>query len=132
MPCPECNGARLNPTALSVRVHDLTITDFCSLPIDQAVHWLENQHFKGSQTIIAEPLLKELSHRLQFMDRVGLDYLSLGRNMATLSGGEAQRIRLASQLGSGLVGVTYVLDEPSIGLHPKDNQRLIDTLRNLQ
>lgn len=132
MPCPDCNGARLNPTALSVKVNGLTITDFCNLPIDQTASWLEEQKFKGSQIIIAEPLTKELSHRLQFMVRVGLDYLSLGRNMATLSGGEAQRIRLASQLGSGLVGVTYVLDEPSIGLHPKDNQRLIDTLRNLQ
>lgn len=132
MPCPDCNGARLNPTALSVRVDDLTITDFCALPIGEAVDWLNSREFKGSQTIIAEPLIKELAHRLQFMVRVGLDYLSLGRSMSTLSGGEAQRIRLASQLGSGLVGVTYVLDEPSIGLHPKDNQRLLDTLRNLQ
>ena len=81
---------------------------------------------------MAEPLIKELTHRLSFMINVGLDYISLGRTMTTLSGGEAQRIRLASQLGSGLVGVTYVLDEPSIGLHPRDNERLIATLRSLQ
>ena len=132
MACPDCDGARLNSTALAVRVGDKNITQFCSLAIDDALQWLSACEFKGSQCIVAEPLLKELNHRLQFMVSVGLDYLSLGRNMATLSGGEAQRIRLASQLGSGLVGVTYVLDEPSIGLHPRDNQRLINTLRSLQ
>ena len=93
---------------------------------------MASRTFSGRHVLVAEPLLKELTHRLGFMVRVGLDYLSLGRNMATLSGGEAQRIRLASQLGSGLVGVTYVLDEPSIGLHPRDNERLVGTLRNLQ
>lgn len=132
MPCPQCQGARLNPTALSVRVNDLTITDFCNLSISDALEWMENCTFKGSQSMVAEPLLKELTHRLMFMDHVGLDYISLARNMSTMSGGEAQRIRLASQLGSGLVGVTYVLDEPSIGLHPRDNQRLLNTLRDLQ
>ncbi|MBU1247838.1 MAG: excinuclease ABC subunit UvrA, partial [Proteobacteria bacterium] len=93
---------------------------------------LRSLSFDGDRNLIAEPLMKELDHRIGFMVNVGLDYLSLGRNMSTLSGGEAQRIRLASQLGSGLVGVTYVLDEPSIGLHPRDNQRLLDTLRSLQ
>ncbi|MGE4297121.1 MAG: excinuclease ABC subunit UvrA [Desulfovibrionaceae bacterium] len=131
-PCPECGGARLRPESLAVRVGDLNIHQFCSLSIARALPWLEAQSFPGHQAAIAEPLLKELGHRLRFLVNVGIDYLSLGRNMATLSGGEAQRIRLASQLGSGLVGVTYVLDEPSIGLHPKDNVRLLDTLRSLQ
>ncbi len=132
MPCPVCSGARLNPTACAVRVDDCNIVDFCSLSIARALDWMAGRHFEGRHVLVAEPLVKELTHRLQFMVNVGLDYLSLGRNMATLSGGEAQRIRLASQLGSGLVGVTYVLDEPSIGLHPRDNQRLIETLRSLQ
>ena len=132
MPCPQCGGARLNPTAQAVKVDDLSVVDFCSLSIERALAWMASRHFEGRHTLVAEPLLKELNHRLQFMVSVGLEYLSLGRNMATLSGGEAQRIRLASQLGSGLVGVTYVLDEPSIGLHPRDNKRLVQTLRGLQ
>jgi excinuclease ABC subunit A len=135
-PCPACHGARLRSAVLAVRVpatpEGLNIHQFCSLPIDRALAWLGAQDFSGADALIAGPLLKELSHRLGFMKGVGLDYLSLGRNMATLSGGEAQRIRLASQLGSGLVGVTYVLDEPSIGLHPRDNERLLKTLRSLQ
>jgi excinuclease ABC subunit A len=131
-PCPTCNGARLRPEALAVRVADQNIAQFCAMPIDRALPWLSGLDFAGSDLLIAEPLLKELTHRLQFLSGVGLDYLSLARNMATLSGGEAQRIRLAGQLGSGLVGVTYVLDEPSIGLHPRDNDRLLATLRQLQ
>jgi len=131
-PCPACEGARLRPEALAVRVADRNISEFCSMSIRRALEWLQSLSFAGHETLIAEPLLKELRHRLGFMVNVGLEYLSLSRNMATLSGGEAQRIRLASQLGSGLVGVTYVLDEPSIGLHPRDNQRLLDTLRSLQ
>ena len=130
--CPDCRGARLRPEALAVRVDDLTIARFCSMSIVRALEWLHSRDFKGRYAVVAEPLLKELTHRLSFMINVGLDYLSLGRAMSTLSGGEAQRIRLASQLGSGLVGVTYVLDEPSIGLHPRDNQRLLNTLRSLQ
>ncbi|MDL2307158.1 excinuclease ABC subunit UvrA [Desulfovibrio sp. OttesenSCG-928-C06] len=130
--CPDCKGARLKPEALAARVDDLNIAQFVSLSITRALEWLRTRKFTGKQQAIAEPLLKELEHRLAFMINVGLDYLSLGRNMVTLSGGEAQRIRLASQLGSGLVGVTYVLDEPSIGLHPRDNERLIHTLRSLQ
>lgn len=131
-PCPACNGARLRPESLAVKVEGVSIFDFCSMSIKRALDWLEALEFKGHDLLIAEPLLKELTHRLGFMVNVGLDYLNLGRNMATLSGGEAQRIRLAGQLGSGLVGVTYVLDEPSIGLHPRDNERLLKTLRSLQ
>ena len=130
--CPACNGARLRPEALAVRVDDLSIHQFCSLPVERALSWLGERAFTGRHTLVAEPLIKELTHRLLFMTNVGLDYISLARTMTTLSGGEAQRIRLASQLGSGLVGVTYVLDEPSIGLHPRDNERLIATLRSLQ
>jgi excinuclease ABC subunit A len=135
-PCPVCGGARLKPEALAVRVparaDGLNIDAFCRLSIARALDWLSAQDFSGAQALIAGPLLKELTHRLGFMKGVGLDYISLSRNMNTLSGGEAQRIRLASQLGSGLVGVTYVLDEPSIGLHPRDNERLLKTLRSLQ
>ena len=143
-PCPACQGARLKPEALAVRVpatpDGLSIHDFCSLSIARTLEWLSGQDFTGDadsgiggrDAQIAGPLLKELTHRLGFMQGVGLDYISLARNMGTLSGGEAQRIRLASQLGSGLVGVTYVLDEPSIGLHPRDNERLLKTLRSLQ
>jgi len=131
-PCPVCEGARLKPESLAVRVADKNMVEFTSMSIQRALEWLEGLEFSGHDTLISEPLLKELTHRLGFMVNVGLEYLSLGRNMATLSGGEAQRIRLASQLGSGLVGVTYVLDEPSIGLHPRDNQRLLNTLRSLQ
>jgi excinuclease ABC subunit A len=131
-PCPDCQGARLKPEALAVRVADLDIFQFCSLPIERALAWMSAKSFTGADALIAEPLLKELNHRLKFLAGVGLEYLCLGRNMSTLSGGEAQRIRLAGQLGSGLVGVTYVLDEPSIGLHPRDNARLLETLRSLQ
>ncbi|GAB6038449.1 excinuclease ABC subunit UvrA [Fundidesulfovibrio butyratiphilus] len=130
-PCPACQGARLKPEALAVRVQDNNIHEFCSLPIERALAWIKALDFTGARALVAEPLLKELTHRLGFLSGVGLDYLSLGRAMATLSGGEAQRIRLAGQLGSGLVGVTYVLDEPSIGLHPRDNERLLATLRTL-
>ncbi|SHN67585.1 excinuclease ABC subunit UvrA [Desulfovibrio litoralis] len=130
--CPACKGARLKPEALAVKVNGINIYEFCSLSVTKAFNWIEALDFSGRHSIIAEPLQKELSHRLSFMSSVGLEYLTLSRSMATLSGGEAQRIRLASQLGSGLVGVTYVLDEPSIGLHPKDNLRLLNTLRSLQ
>jgi excinuclease ABC subunit A len=131
-PCPACGGARLKPEALAVRVEKLNINEFCGLPVVRALEWLRDRSFAGQQELIAGPLLKELVHRLDFLVRVGLDYLSLARTMSTLSGGEAQRIRLAGQLGSGLVGVTYVLDEPSIGLHPRDNARLLASLRDLQ
>ena len=130
--CPTCHGTRLRKEALSVRVNGLNIEDFCNLSIERALAWVKGLSFTGRHALIAEPLVKELTFRLGFMVNVGLEYLTLGRSMTTLSGGEAQRIRLASQLGSGLVGVTYVLDEPSIGLHPRDNERLIRTLRSLQ
>lgn len=129
--CPDCGGSRLRPEVLAVRVDDLNIHQFSSLSILKALEWLQSRRFTGRHALIAEPLLKELTHKMSFMVNVGLGYVTLARTMATLSGGEAQRIRLASQLGSGLVGVTYVLDEPSIGLHPRDNAMLIGTLRDL-
>jgi excinuclease ABC subunit A len=132
MDCPACHGQRLAPEALAVKIDGLSIADFCALSIDKEIAWLRSRTFTGRWAVIADALLKELLHRLSFLKSVGLDYLTLSRSMATLSGGEAQRIRLASQLGAGLVGVTYVLDEPSIGLHPRDNERLIATLRSLQ
>ncbi len=130
--CPGCAGARLRPEALAVKIEGAGIHDICSWSIARTLEWLEASRFSGVRKKIAAPLLKELRHRLSFLVNVGLDYINLERNMSTLSGGEAQRIRLAGQLGSGLVGVTYVLDEPSIGLHPSDNARLIGTLRSLQ
>ncbi len=130
--CPDCRGDRLSPQALAVRIREKSIADFCRLSVERAMEWLDGLSFSGRWSLIADPLLKELRHRLGFLRNVGLEYLSLSRTMTTLSGGEAQRIRLASQLGAGLVGVTYVLDEPSIGLHPRDNERLLATLRSLQ
>jgi len=131
-PCPACSGARLRPEALSVHVQGKNIHQFTSMSVQRGLEWLQGLDFKQMQSRIAGPLINELTHRLKFLVNVGLDYMSLSRNMSTLSGGEAQRIRLAGQLGSGLVGVTYVLDEPSIGLHPRDNDRLLSTLRELQ
>ncbi|MFO7816949.1 MAG: excinuclease ABC subunit UvrA [Thermodesulfobacteriota bacterium] len=131
-PCPECKGARLKPEALAVYVQDVNIFNFVNMSVDKALNWVSTLKFSGFSSTIAAPLVTELKHRLKFLSRVGLDYLNLARNMATLSGGEAQRIRLAGQLGSGLVGVTYVLDEPSIGLHPRDNHRLLEALSSLR
>ncbi len=131
-PCPGCNGARLRREALAVKIDGVNIAEFCAMPVEKSLEWVRGRKFSDSLQNISEPLLKELNHRLEFMKNVGLEYISLGRSMSTLSGGEVQRIRLASQLGTGLVGVTYVLDEPSIGLHPKDNARLLKTLRGLQ
>ncbi|MBU1240820.1 excinuclease ABC subunit UvrA, partial [Myxococcota bacterium] len=130
--CPSCSGTRLRPEVLAIRVDGINIHQFTSMSIEEALEWAASRSFGGADAQIADPLLKELVHRLKFLHRVGLDYLSLSREMSTVSGGEAQRIRLASQLGTGLVGVTYVLDEPTIGLHQKDNLRLLDTLRELQ
>lgn len=130
--CPQCHGARLKKEALSVTIEGLSIHQYVELSIMRAKEWISTLSFSGRYELIAAPLVKEIAERLQFLEDVGLDYVTLARTMATLSGGEAQRIRLASQLGSGLVGVTYVLDEPSIGLHPRDNDRLIRTLRSLQ
>lgn len=131
-PCPRCKGKRLREEALAVTIEDCSIADFVALSVMRAQEWLDALVFTGKDAMVAEPLLREIKQRLAFMADVGLEYVTLERTMMTLSGGEAQRIRLASQLGSGLVGVTYVLDEPSIGLHPRDNDRLIRTLRSLQ
>ncbi|MCF6764412.1 excinuclease ABC subunit UvrA [Thiotrichales bacterium 19S3-7] len=130
--CPSCNGARLNEAARYVFFKDKPLFELTELSIESAFDWLDSLTFKGQQQIIAQRLLKEIKLRLKFLINVGLNYLNLSRRADTLSGGEAQRIRLASQIGAGLVGVMYVLDEPSIGLHQRDNQRLIDTLIHLR
>ncbi|MDB5183499.1 MAG: uvrA [Candidatus Saccharibacteria bacterium] len=131
--CHACHGARLKPVVLAVTVHDKNIMDICRLGVDEALDFFAN-HFKLSdqEQIIATQILKEIVARLSFMSNVGLTYLELSRAANTLSGGEAQRIRLATQIGSGLQGVLYVLDEPSIGLHQRDNDRLIETLKRLR
>ena len=130
--CPACQGARLKPEALAVRIGRWSIIALCRMAIEQLIGELETLQFEPRQTIIATPILKEIRERLSFLRGVGLGYLSLDRKAGTLSGGEAQRIRLASQIGSGLAGVLYILDEPSIGLHQRDNNKLIKTLINLR
>ena len=132
IPCPVCDGARLKPEVLAVRVGGLSIAQLCELPISEARDFLADLNLTGQAAQIAGSVLTEINARLGFLVDVGLDYLSLARGAATLSGGEAQRIRLATQIGSGLVGVLYVLDEPSIGLHQRDNTRLIETLQRLR
>ena len=132
--CPECNGARLNKEALHFRIHDKNIYELASMDISELYDWLEGveEHLEDKQRRIAEEILKELKSRLRFLLDVGLDYLSLNRTSVSLSGGESQRIRLATQIGSQLVNVLYILDEPSIGLHQRDNQRLIRSLKKLR
>jgi len=130
--CPECGGARLKPESLAVTVGGRSIYELCSLSIANAVEAMSTLELSDREHMIADRVFKEVRERMQFLLDVGLDYLSLARSAGTLSGGEAQRIRLASQIGSGLVGVLYVLDEPSIGLHQRDNQRLIATLERLR
>ncbi len=130
--CPDCGGARLNPLALGVIVGGRSIHDLCSLSIGAAAEALASLELSERDRLIAERVVREINARMGFLLDVGLDYLSLHRSAATLAGGEAQRIRLASQIGSGLVGVLYVLDEPSIGLHQRDNRRLLDTLLRLR
>ncbi len=132
VPCPVCHGARLKPEVLAVKVGDLSIADLCRLPLNEARTFLTGLVLGVREQAIAAQVLKEINARLGFLLDVGLDYLSLERPAGTLSGGEAQRIRLATQIGSGLVGVLYVLDEPSIGLHQRDNRRLIETLTRLR
>ena len=132
VPCPDCGGARLNPLALAVTVDGRNIHELCAMSIADAVKTLAELRLDDRDTMIAEQVLKEIRSRLGFLLDVGLDYLNLSRSAATLAGGEAQRIRLASQVGSGLVGVLYVLDEPSIGLHQRDNRRLIETLLRMR
>ena len=136
-PCPSCEGARLRPEALAVTIDEFNIVNISSWPIQKALDWVNRLNGTESplnprQQIIADRVLKELTERLGFLVDVGLDYLSLNRSAGTLSGGEAQRIRLATQIGSHLMGVLYVLDEPSIGLHPRDNGRLLRTLEGLR
>ena len=131
-PCPACKGARLKPEVLAVTLGGKSIAEVCALSIDECASFLKEVKLNKREAQIAERVMKEVHARLGFLLDVGLDYLSLDRPAATLSGGEAQRIRLATQIGSGLVGVLYVLDEPSIGLHQRDNRRLIDTLTRLR
>ncbi len=131
-PCPGCKGARLNESACNVFINKITLPEVTSMPIIKAKTLFETMELKGARGKIAEKILKEVNDRLSFLVNVGLDYLTLERSAETLSGGEAQRIRLASQIGAGLVGVMYILDEPSIGLHQRDNQRLLKTLFHLR
>ncbi len=130
--CPDCGGKRLSPTSLSITVGDRNIDDFCSLSVADALNFIQNLQLEGSEAVIARDIVKEIKARLGFLVSVGLDYLTLSRKAGTLSGGEAQRIRLATQIGSSLVGVLYILDEPSIGLHQRDNSKLIGTLKKLR
>ncbi|MDD4272200.1 MAG: excinuclease ABC subunit UvrA [Desulfobacter postgatei] len=130
--CSKCNGSRLNPGASAVQVADKTIQQIAAMSVKQAADFVNSLHLSGREKAVSESILGELSQRLSFMEDVGLDYLTLDRSAATLSGGESQRIRLATQIGSKLSGVLYVLDEPSIGLHQRDNARLLSTLMHLK
>jgi excinuclease ABC subunit A len=130
--CPDCRGKRLRPSSLAVRVKCLSIADYAAMPVSRALLTVKSWEFGSREMQIAGRVLDEIRRRLEFLSAVGLDYLSLERSAATLSGGEAQRIRLATQIGSKLRGVLYVLDEPSIGLHPRDNGRLLETLTHLR
>lgn len=131
-PCPKCKGARLKKEALAVRVGDKNINEFTKLSIKDELEYISSIEFSEKDKIISDQIIKEIKSRLQFLIDVGLDYLNLSRNSGTLSGGESQRIRLATQIGSALMGVLYILDEPSIGLHQRDNDKLIGTLKNLR
>ena len=131
-PCPVCNGKRLSPNYLAVTVGNINIDDFCRMSIESALQFVEKLEFSENEKIISYEIIKEIKARLGFLSSVGLEYLTLARKAGTLSGGEAQRIRLATQIGSALVGVLYILDEPSIGLHQRDNTKLIQTLKTLR
>jgi len=130
--CPECGGARLKPEFLAVTVGDKNIKEFCDMSVVKELEFIDSLSFSERNEMIARPILKEIKERLTFLQSVGLDYLDLSRSSGTLSGGESQRIRLATQIGSSLMGVLYILDEPSIGLHQRDNERLISTLKRLR
>lgn len=130
--CESCNGRRLKDEALSVKINDKSIMDICDLPIDKCKIFFETLELNDTERYVARTILKEIMARLEFLNNVGLGYLSLNRSTSSLSGGESQRIRLATQIGSNLTGVLYVLDEPTIGLHQRDNAKLIDTLRKLR
>ena len=131
-PCPHCHGDRLSDISRAVTVGGLSITQFCDLSVTRELSFLDELKLEGAQAVIAEQILKEIRARLGFLQSVGLQYLTLSRSAGTLSGGEAQRIRLATQIGSSLMGVLYILDEPSIGLHQRDNDKLLETLRRLR
>ena len=131
-PCPVCGGRRLKPEALAVTVGGKNISEFCDLPIDRAVDFINGLELTPQQTIIAGRILKEVRSRLGFLNNVGLNYLNLSRSAGSLSGGESQRIRLATQIGSSLTGVLYILDEPSIGLHQRDNAKLLTAMKELR
>ena len=130
--CPDCKGARLKPEYLAVTVGGINIKEFCDMSVSRELEFLATLEFSQRDTMIAKPILKEIKERLTFLQSVGLEYLDLSRSSGTLSGGESQRIRLATQIGSSLMGVLYILDEPSIGLHQRDNERLIQTLKRLR
>ncbi len=132
VPCPTCHGKRLRPEILAVTVNGKSIWDVCEMSSAESLEFFKSLHFTGEKAVIAAPIVKEVRTRLQFLVDVGLDYLTLNRATATLSGGEAQRIRLTTQIGAGLMGVLYILDEPSIGLHQRDNVRLLHTLKHLR
>ena len=131
-PCPKCRGRRLSDVSLAVTVGGMNIMDFCAMPISDELDFMNRLTLEGSMAVIAEQILREIRSRLGFLQAVGLRYLTLSRAAATLSGGESQRIRLATQIGSSLMGVLYILDEPSIGLHQRDNDKLLATLRQLR
>ena len=131
-PCPHCHGERLSDIARAVTVGGMGIMEFCELSIDKELAFMENLHLEGNMAIVAEQIVREIISRLRFLSDVGLSYLTLSRSSGTLSGGESQRIRLATQIGSSLMGVLYILDEPSIGLHQRDNDKLLATLKHLR
>ena len=131
-PCPKCRGERLTDVSLAVTVGGMSIMDFCAMPVSEELEFMNHLTLTGNMAVIAEQILREIRSRLEFLQAVGLRYLTLSRSAATLSGGESQRIRLATQIGSSLMGVLYILDEPSIGLHQRDNDKLLDTLRHLR
>ena len=131
-PCPRCHGKRLTDVSLAVTVGGMSIMDFCAMPVSEELEFMNHLTLTGNMAVIAEQILREIRSRLEFLQAVGLRYLTLSRSAATLSGGESQRIRLATQIGSSLMGVLYILDEPSIGLHQRDNDKLLDSLRRLR
>ena len=131
-PCPRCGGNRLSETALAVTVGGIGIMDFCKMSVRQELEFMENLHLEGNMAVVAQQIVREIVSRLKFLIDVGLGYLTLSRGAGTLSGGESQRIRLATQIGSSLMGVLYILDEPSIGLHQRDNDKLLATLKHLR
>ena len=132
IPCPKCKGARLKREVLAVTIGNKNIAEVTDMSIKEVQQFFKNLELTSRQKMIGDQILKEIDARIGFLVDVGLDYLTLSRSAGTLSGGEAQRIRLATQIGSGLVGVVYILDEPSIGLHQRDNDRLLKTLKQLR